>query len=97
MAFLLEIGDILKPSFMAVDLYDEFLERKGRDLTREVFAINLYDPARVSGIGESKLRGIPATRIEDRSWGAIVVRATDRLSIAEDPQARQEILKALWA
>ena len=95
--FLLEIGDILKPSFMAVDLYDEFLERKGRDLTREVFAINLYDPTTVATIGESKLRGIPATRVEDRSWGAIVVRATDRLSIAEDPQARQKILKALWA
>jgi hypothetical protein len=95
--FLLEIGDLLRPSFMAVDLYDEFLGRKGRDLTREVFAINLYDSAMVATIGESKMRGIPATRVENRSWGAIVMRGTDQISLAGDPQARQKILKALWA
>ena len=95
--FLLEIGDILKPRFMAFDLYDEFAERKGRDLTREVFAINLYDPAMVASIGETKVRGIPATHIEARPWGALVVRATDQISIAGDPQGRQRILSALWS
>jgi hypothetical protein len=93
--FLLELGDILRPDFMALDLYDEFMERKGRDLTREVFAVNVYGPASVASIGEPRLRALPA-KIEVRPWGAIVVRATDRLSITEDPQARDQIVKTLW-
>src|SRR5205809_5207860 len=44
--FLLELGDIVRPDFLAIDLYDEFMERKGKDLTREVFAINVYGPSR---------------------------------------------------
>jgi len=94
--FLLELGDILRPEFMAVDLYDAFMDRKGTDLTRDVFALNLYGPAMVASIGERKLRSMPGARIEDRPWGAIVVRATDRLSITEDPQARDQIVKTLW-
>ncbi len=88
--FLLEIGDILRPDFMALDLYDEFMERKGTDLAREVFAVNVYGPASVESIGESRLRALPAA-IESRSWGAVVVRATDRISIGMDPPARQRI------
>ena len=95
--FLLELADILRPEFLAVDLYDTFLEKKGTDLTRDVFALNLYGPAMVAAIGEAKLRALAAAKVEDRPWGAIVVRATDRVSIAEDPQARDRIAKTLWA
>ena len=94
--FLLEVGDLLRPDFMALDLYDEFLERNGRDLTREVFVLNVYGPALVASIGEARLRATPAARVEDRPWGAIVVRATDRLSIAQDPQSRHKIMTSLW-
>ena len=93
--FLLELGDIVRPDFLAIDLYDEFMERKGKDLTREVFAINVYGPSMVASIDAEKLRALPA-RIEDRQWGAVVVRATDELSIAKDPESRDLIVKALW-
>ncbi len=93
--FLLELGDIVRPDFLAIDLYDEFMERKGKDLTREVFAINMYGPSMVASIDAEKLRALPA-RIEDRQWGAVVVRATDELSIAKDPESRGLIVKALW-
>ena len=93
--FLLELGDIVRPDFLAIDLYDEFMERKGKDLTREVFAIIVYGPSMVASIDAEKLRALPA-RIEDRQWGAVVVRATDELSIAKDPESRDLIVKALW-
>jgi len=93
--FLLELGDILRPDFMALDLYDEFMGRKGRDLAREVFAVNVYGPASVASIGEPRLRALPA-KIDDRPWGAVVVRVTDRISVAMDLQARDRIAKALW-
>jgi hypothetical protein len=95
MKFLLELGDILRPDFLAVDLYDEFLERRGKDLTREVFAVGVYGPAIVAAIGDARLRAVPA--VEDRAWGAVVVRSTDELSIAADPGARERIRTALWA
>jgi len=95
--FLLELGDILRPDFMALDMYDEFMGRKGTDLTREVFAVNVYGPAMVSAVGEERLRSLPAPRIEARPWGAITVRATDAISIAGDPLLRQKIQNALWA
>ncbi|TLZ59333.1 MAG: hypothetical protein E6K16_07455 [Methanobacteriota archaeon] len=94
--FLLELGDILRPDFMALDLYDEFMDRKGKDLTREVFALNVYGPAIVSRIGETNLRAAPAADIDNRPWGAVVVRATNELSIASAPQARDPIVNALW-
>jgi hypothetical protein len=81
---------------MALDLYDEFMDRKGKDLTREVFAVNVYGPATVSRIGEAKVRAAPEAKIEDRPWGGIVVRATNELSIASAPQVRDEIVNALW-
>jgi len=82
---------------MALDLYDEFMDRKGKDLTREVFALNVYGPAMISSIGAARVRSALAAKVEDRSWGAVVVRATDHLSIADDPQARQRIRTSLWA
>jgi hypothetical protein len=94
--FLLELGDILRPDFMALDLYDEFMDRKGKDLSREVFAMNEYSPAMVATIGEARVRAAPGARIEVRPWGGIVVRATDEISIASDPQARDQIVKTLW-
>ena len=94
--FLLELGDIVRPDFMAVDLYDEFMNRRGKDLTREVFAINAYGPSMVASIGESRLRRVPAAKIEDRPWGAVVVRATEHLSIAQDSRFRDMIVKELW-
>ena len=95
--FLLELGDILQPDFMALDLYDEFMNRKGTDLTQEVFAVNVYGPAMVSAVGEGRLRSLPAPRIEARPWGAVTVRATDAISIAADPLLRHKIVKALWS
>src|SRR6266545_2485486 len=94
--FLLELGDILRPDFLALDLYDEFLERRGKDLTREVFALDLYGPAMVAAIGEARLREAPAAKVEDRPWGAILLRATDEISIAHDPGARDRIATSLW-
>ena len=95
--FLLELGDILRPDFMALDLYDEFLDRKGKDLTREAFALNVYGPAMIAAIGDARVRSAPAAKIEERSWGALVVRATNEISIASSPQARDPIVTALWA
>lgn len=93
--FLLELADVLQPDFMAVDLYDDFVERRGRDLTREVFATNVYGPA-MAGAIEPRLAALPAARVERRPWGAVVVRATDRISAGMDPEARQRIAGALW-
>jgi len=95
--FLLELGDILRPDFMALDLYDEFMDRKGKDLTREAFAVNVYGPAMASKVGEAKVRAAPAAKIEDRPWGAVVLRATNEISIASAPHARDQIVTALWA
>ena len=95
--FLLELGDILRPDFMALDLYDEFMDRKGKDLTREVFALNVYGPAMVATIGDARVRSAPAAKIEDRSWGAVVVRATNEISVASAPQTRDQIVTAVWA
>jgi hypothetical protein len=81
---------------MALDLYDEFMDRKGKDLSREVFAMNEYSPAMVATMGEARVRAAPGARIEVRPWGGIVVRATDEISIASDPQARDQIVKTLW-
>ena len=93
--FLLELGDILRPDFLGVDEYDEFLALRGRDLTREVFSVNVYGPALVAAVGEPKLRALPA-RVEARPWGALVVRPTNQLSIAGDPPVRQKIRALLW-
>lgn len=94
--FLLGLGDVLQPDFLAVDLYDDFAERKGRDVTREVFATNVYGPAMVASIGEARLRSLPAAKVEARPWGAVVMRATDGLSAGTDPQARERVRAALW-
>jgi hypothetical protein len=94
--FLLEMGDVLQPDFLAVDLYDDFAERRGRDLTREVFATNVYGPALAASIGEPRLRAVPALRVETRPWGAAVVRVTDQPSASLDPEARARVARALW-
>ena len=93
--FLLGLGDILQPDFTAVDLYDEFYARKGRDLTREVFAVNVFGPALAASLGD-RLRGAPALRIEERAWGATVLRVADPASAASDPGMREKAAAALW-
>jgi hypothetical protein len=93
--FFLELGDIVQPDFMAVDLYDDFAERKGRDLTREVFAVNAYGPAMAAVLG-ARLTSSPALRVETRPWGATVVRVTDHASASSDPEARARVARALW-
>ncbi len=94
--FLLQLGDVLQPDFLALDVYDDFADRKGKDLTREVFATNVYGPALVAAIGEPRLRSAPAAKVEGRPWGAVVVRTTDGLSAGTDPQARERVRASVW-
>jgi len=93
--FLLGLGDLLQPDFMAVDLYDEFYARKGGDLTREVFAVNVFGPAMAASLGE-RLRRAPALRIEERPWGATVLRVADLPYAASNLEMRAKAAAALW-
>lgn len=93
--FLLGLGDVLHPDFMAVDLYDDFYARRGRDLTREVFAVNVYGPATAAPLGP-RLRAIPAIRVDSRPWGATVVRLAGIPFADSNPELRAEAAAALW-
>ncbi len=93
--FLLGLGDVLQPDWMAVDLYDEFYARRGRDLTRDVFAVNVFGSAMVAALGD-RLRGTPVLRIEERPWGATVLRIAAPLTAAWDPEMREKAAAALW-